>query len=594
MAPGRGIPLAAALAFALGTSGASVPGVGGQQPGGAPAPQFRSGVTAVPINVRVVDSTGAPITDLRKSDFTILEDGVAQTIAVFSSHVLAAAAPSRDLRASPDAQPFDNSPQNHRVFLIVLGWGALKDASRHPDTVDALASFVRRRLLPQDQVALLGYNRAVDFTADHEKVARQIEAFKGPAALATATVERQGGLEPDGTAPPLIPTAAATAADEDALGFEAFVRPMLGQPLGDIDGLLHGIRYLQHLPGEKHLIYISEKGPTTPGDQYDQSLDTWAVTGNLRQVARAAANARVALDTIQLGQPIIDTMPKGVPTPGPAAPLVRRIGGEEPPPAASGGAAGGANALGSPTAPYAEAGVFVFGTKGPLAGLTAMYDLAFTAAQTGGLAASRTAAAPALSRIDDASRAYYLLAYYPTNGDWNGRFRAVKVQVRRPGATVLFRHGYYASRTLEVFDRRRIVTDARIDSAAGRVQGAGTGELDVQARAAYVTTAGSELVVELSLDASRLSWTLDADGRHVANIEVAMYATDIGGDNLKVLGETRRALKIALTGQSYDLLARDRFTRVLRMSVRSRPGFAKIIVYDYDADRLGSATVRVK
>jgi hypothetical protein len=239
--------------------------------------------------------------------------------------------------------------------------------------------------------------------------------------------------------------------------------------------------------------------------------------------------------------------------------------------------------------------VFVLGTKGPLAGLTGMHDLAFTVAQTGGLAATWTDAAPALSRIDDASRAYYLLAYYPANGDWNGAFRSVKVEVKRPGATVLFRHGYYASRSLEVFDRRRIVTNARIESAAAQVQK--VGELDVQMRAAFVKAdggRGGELVVELSLDTSRLSWTVDADGLHGATLEVAMYATDIGGDNLKVLGEARRALAIKLTGESYQRASLARFTRVLRMPVTGRPGFAKIIVYDYGADLLGSATQPVK
>jgi VWFA-related protein len=580
MTTGVGPRLAAAFTLLVAATLASRPGYVGAQQRGEPTPQFRSGVTAVPINVRVLDSSGKPITNLEKSDFTILEDGVPQAVALFSAHVLAPAAPTRDLRANATVEPFDSSPQSHRVFLLVLGWGALGDARRHPESVDALVSFVRGRLLPQDQVALLGYNRGVDFTTDHEKVARELEAFKGPM-----------------TPPALIPSPdPAVPENDEALGFEAYVRARVGQPMGEVDSLLYGIRYLQQLPGEKHLVFISEHGPTTPATADDPTLDTWTLSGNLRQVAKAAANARVALDTIQLGQPIIDTMPKGPPGPGAAAPLVRRFGGEDPTTSALvGGGGGGANALGSPTAPYREREAFVIGMRGPLAGLNAVYDLKFTASQTGGLSANWTDLAPALARIDTASRAYYLLAYYPTNGNWNGRYRSVKVAVNRPGATVLFRHGYFASRAIEVFDRRRVVSDTRIESAAWQLED--LRELDVQVRTAFVKAAGKpggELVVELSLDTSRLGWKVDADGLHVASVEVAIYATDIGGDNLKVLGEVRRALNLKLTDETHDRVSRERFTRVLRMPVTGRPRFAKVIVYDYDADRVGSVMQPVK
>ena len=38
--------------------------------------------------------------------------------------------------------------------------------------------FVRERLLPQDQVAVLAYNRATDFTTSHESIAQVLERFK--------------------------------------------------------------------------------------------------------------------------------------------------------------------------------------------------------------------------------------------------------------------------------------------------------------------------------------------------------------------------------------------------------------------------------
>ena len=45
--------------------------------------------------------------------------------------------------------------------------------------------------------------------------------------------------------------------------------------------------------------------------------------------------------------------------------------------------------------------------------------------------------------VRDGSR-YYTLAYYPSNRDWNGRFREIKVSVNHPGLEARTRLGYYA------------------------------------------------------------------------------------------------------------------------------------------------------
>ena len=66
------------------------------------APTYRSGVTAVPVDVRVIDKDGKPIADLRREDFTILEDGVPQTIVHFAAGSLVAKAPGAGLRARPE------------------------------------------------------------------------------------------------------------------------------------------------------------------------------------------------------------------------------------------------------------------------------------------------------------------------------------------------------------------------------------------------------------------------------------------------------------------------------------------------------------
>ncbi len=55
-----------------------------------------------------------------------------------------------------------------------------------------------------------------------------------------------------------------------------------------------------------------------------------------------------------------------------------------------------------------------------------------------------------LKRISDDLTSYYLLGYYSTNGKLDGRFRNIKVRVKRPGTDVRARRGYRAATEKEV------------------------------------------------------------------------------------------------------------------------------------------------
>lgn len=75
-----------------------------------PTPTFRSSGRLVVLNVVVSDGDGKPVTGLKKEDFSVLEDGKAESLQVFESHV-----PARQLAAIPDlhlgANEFTNFPK---------------------------------------------------------------------------------------------------------------------------------------------------------------------------------------------------------------------------------------------------------------------------------------------------------------------------------------------------------------------------------------------------------------------------------------------------------------------------------------------------
>ncbi|MGH9460873.1 MAG: VWA domain-containing protein, partial [Vicinamibacteria bacterium] len=62
---------------------------------------------------------------------------------------------------------------------------------------------------------------------------------------------------------------------------------------------------------------------------------------------------------------------------------------------------------------------------------------------------------PALRRVGQENRRYYLLAYTPSNTEYDGKFRSISVRVDRPNVQVVARRGYFAKT-----DRAPQVTEA--------------------------------------------------------------------------------------------------------------------------------------
>ena len=102
----------------------------------------------MPVDVRVLDCEAKPVTDLERSNFTVLEDGAPQEIRRFSARGLVPA--SVPPEAKPAVRTSSRSPvqkQSSRIFLTVRGRG--RGRLQHPSKgVDAVIHFVRNRLLP--------------------------------------------------------------------------------------------------------------------------------------------------------------------------------------------------------------------------------------------------------------------------------------------------------------------------------------------------------------------------------------------------------------------------------------------------------------
>jgi len=573
--------------------------VGAQQ---SPQASFRSRITFVPIDVRVLDDKWQPITDLTQSDFTVREDNVVQSIRYFSSQRLTADAPSSP--ATPalrgvTAAPGDLVPQTRRVFLIVLGRGRMKGPSRE---LPALTEFLETRLLPQDQVAILAFNRGTDFSTNHEAVTQVVaryrerhekietlleEYFSGLRALyGSRTIPAFIQKEIDGvfagvsalrpreitpgqgadskqiatdarqTADELLraellagrtgdfaslpdPAATATAERLD-VSFDEFVARQveLNQDLGN---LYAAIDYLRYLDGEKHLVFVTRQGVSLPRLEHNRTL------------AETASDARVALDILYVGG-----------APGAATPRYDVNG-----------------RLVMPVLP----------STGSVFGQTFMVsDMRMMAEMTGGQLTAFRGAERGFTKLDDATRFQYLLGYYPSNATTNGAFRRVHVAVNRPGATVLYRQGYYASPQLVPLDRRQFITFRRL-TAAGSYQGT-ISDIKVTLTPPSVQgSAGSqELLVEGRLQSDRIKFERVGDV-YVASIDLGIYA---GDGNRHVVGERLRKVELKLQETAYRAFLKDGAAFSGHIPLTGKPKYVKAIVYDYGADLLGSALATVK
>jgi VWFA-related protein len=549
-------------------------------------PVIRTGITIVPIDVRVVDRSGNPVTNLTQEDFTILEEGHPQTIRHFLAHAFTpdpAAARTGLTFRQPDAPSLE--VHNRRVFLVMLGRGRHESAFKY---VDALARFVDDSLLPQDQVALLAWNRATDFTSDHTLIRATVERlrerhetiesmlvewFSGLRAIygsrdipariqreIDAVFEEASALRPRELTPGQISDpnrvfeevrrtgqdiltgrtdrsqlAASGMAEPFDYDFDRFVAAQSATSQ-DLGNLFTGIEYLRHMEGEKHFVVITERGISLV-DQKDNA-----------GLAAAAADGRVALNFIQTGGTV------GAPP------------------------ANSRRSFAVPTPAMVFAQTF------------AIQDLRLMSRMTGGQTAAFRTGADAFSSLDRATRFQYLLGYEPANATRDGRFRDVVVKVNRTDLRVMSRQGYYASEQIVPLDRRQFLTHSRINAAARYDRIVDHIKVTLGRPSVGGGTGAQRVVVDVTFDVSRIAFTRDGE-RHVAAVDLAVFCAD---RKQGPVGETWKRVDLDLTDESYERALKDGMTVAIEVNVSAPPRYAKAVVYDFGSDLLGSAFVKVR
>jgi VWFA-related protein len=540
----------AGLLFEFGSTSSAQPSQQStQQPSDAPsqskppASSIRVTSELVLANVVVRDKKGNLVRDLKKDDFTLLEDGKKQDIRTFdfenvdqleiagaaektvTGETAATAGPAGVLKKS--GAPVMNA-RDRRVIVMFFDFSAM-EPDQIERCVDSAKKYINGQMQPADIVALvsLSTNMRVDldFTDDKPKILSVLSAYssgsgegfaEGDTGSAEGTAETGGSFTPDDT------DYNTFSADWKLLALESTM-----QALGKIEQ-------------KKSLIYFSNGISQTGND--NQSA--------LRSATAAAVKNNVSIYPVD----------------------VRGLQAFPP-----GGEAQSASLHGQ----SAYTGAAVLNDLNNNA--ASQETLSTLAADTGGKAFFDTNDfSGVFTQVQRDSSAYYVLGFTSTNPSKDGHYRRLKVMVNRADVKLEFRPGYYAGRDYQHLNRADREAQLEDELTAELPQT----DVPLYAGTAYFRQDESHyyLAVSLVVPGSQIPFVQEKD-KDNATIDI-IGEVRIGGKGKVPVGQLRDTVKLAV----------DSTQQVRRKNVQYNTGFVlapgsyhlKFIVRENQTGHMGS------
>jgi VWFA-related protein len=396
----------------------------------------------VNIDVMVKDGKGNFITNLTADDFTVVENGVNQKIEFFDPPVVSAGTRRTETAAQPTTSSSSVKPavpagEPRNIISLVLD-SQTTELSNMAALRNGTLEYVRDRITNTDLVTVFRISNGLQllqpFTQDKAKLLSAVEiGFAANAGSTTAesrAIEAQAAkqleelrttagqtLPQNPTGPPDVSGMRRAAAALRALEQFSKLRSQLSlQQSRPVLAALAAICEAQRaIPGKKIVVLFSQGFVTS-------SIQDWQVQSTIDMANRANV-AIYVVDSAGLRE-------------GPA------MGGEVVP-AAPLDSVSGLNSAESRIRAVGGENVF---DRVRHAGAERTQDILYRiSGDTGGAFIKNTNdIAKGIERIDQEIRARYTLGYYSTDMNFDGSFRKVKIEIRRPDTKVVSRAGYYA------------------------------------------------------------------------------------------------------------------------------------------------------
>ena len=159
-------------------------------------------------------------------------------------------------------------------------------------------------------------------------------------------------------------------------------------------------------------------------------------------------------------------------------------------------------------------------------------DLGLVADKTGGFLVKDTNdPGPALERVEEDASEFYTLVYYPSNHNYDGAFRSIKVELAERGYHARYRQGYWALPP----GREVMMTPAAAQLLAAVESGERKPSFVPQLNAAMVTAAGGRFAVSAAVSMPGKVVRFDkSKDQYAAAVTVLLVARDAQGQLLSV------------------------------------------------------------
>ena len=492
----------------------------------------------VTLDVIVKDKKGKRVTDLKAEDFSVFEEGVAQKVEFFSPPL----GPGNDASQPKSVDPAPpaaskNEPTN--IISLVLD-GATTDLTNFKQVREGVLKYLQERITASDTVALFGIANDLQllhpFTRDKAKIIAAVEKGAGlptsnknlergqlteGIAETRAKLERLGGTE---AAPSAASAAQGSAGAEAMIASRvlqqfALLRSQLSlQQARPVLAALAAICSSQRGVVGKKTIVLFSQGFVTPAtlDWQAQSVIDFANQSNVAIYIIDSAGLRTSSP--------LSTSP--VPS-GPLASIsgltdvesrIRAVGGEN-----------------------------VFDNVRH-EGQNREYDILYRiSGDTGGeFIKGANDLSKGLNRIDEEIRSRYTLAFYSSDANFDGGYRKLKVEVRRPDMHVVSRSGYYANPPGEVVflspeDKKLLANVAAAEANPA---------LPLFVELCPFRFKGESYVVPLSLEVPLGAVKSDRKGdKHVVQFDIVGVIREAPG---KIVARLGRGFNILLTAEQYE------------------------------------------
>ena len=382
----------------------------GQQP-----PVFEAEAALMEVEVRVTNGKGQPVTDLRKEDFELLENGRPQEVSTFeivAGHAtgLDVAAPREGETPGESASAQAEAALGRTTFVYVATRGRREDRLQ---IYEAVSTFVDENLVPGVLVSIEGS----PFTSKKSELRERLREM-----LARGSGGRTGASFVDTLAVDLAREDIQYNTDLEALvedANEEFAEDL--EEIADRAAFYRRLRMYEYIdliralgiyPGRKVVVLFSTGLPVD-----EDNLDIMKVLED------EATRNRVRFYVSD----------------------VSRLTAEPP-----GGDAEGRGDFSSLMGDAENNGFLAMANRRQ-DNQDGLYELA---QRTGGRAVlNSNDFGEVFEVVNRESRDYYLIGYYPSDAEQRGRLRRIQVRVKRKGLRVSHQRGYYEERPFKMMSR---------------------------------------------------------------------------------------------------------------------------------------------